>query len=459
VRHAGWLQFDAGEEARPHCLPPRPPPHRPLISPPPPPPADPVTGRALPPPRRLRPRLPHEASRTPGSIIGTLPTARQGATSVAVSPDGSLVAVACIADQGFPVRVFEVWRGREVACLEGHGNIVYQVTWHPRDGQWLLTASGDGSAIVWHLPRASAASVRLRAPARAFSRLSHAPPAYVYTARFHPTDANVVVTGSYDKGLRVWDARMREAAVMGASAGALEASFLGFVGCEDSAGAAASKRAPSAASGAAGALASTFRPGGTGAGGGRVDAHGGYVNCIEFDDGADAAGVARRMLTADSLGVVCVWDISAAKPNAPATYTLLRELRPSAFKGVPIVSMQVRPGHAQLLLFGQSDLLRLFDLNTFAALRAYPNARCTSSRLDAAFSPDGKFIAAGSEDGQLCLWEADTGASIPARAVTGDGQRIVLGYPALLLALAWSPTHHMLAIGAFGLEYPVMLCT
>jgi hypothetical protein len=68
-------------------------------------------------------------------------------------------------------------------------------------------------------------------------------------------------------------------------------------------------------------------------------------------------------------------------------------------------------------------------------------------------------VAAGSEDGQLCLWEADSGVVLPARAFTAGGQRVVIGYPSLLLAVAWSPTAHVLATGAFGMEYPVMLCT
>jgi WD40 repeat protein len=439
-------------------------------SPPPPPLADPVTGRALPPPRRIRARLPDQPCIIPGSIVGTLPTARQGTTSLSISPDGALIAVACIADQSYPVRVFEVYRGREVAHLEGHGNLVYQVTWSPKpvEGQYLLTASGDGTAALWHLPRSGPRWHRLRGPARMVSRLSHVPPAYVYCARFHPSDPSVVITGSYDHSLRLWDTRVAEAnntgvrAGAGAGAGAgtgatglavLEAACLGFIGGDPSS-------SGLARGGGELALSSTFRSGDGAGGGGRAHPHAGHVNCVEFDNLGDPAGVARRMITADSLGTILVWELSAkGKPGSVASYSLLRELRPSAFKNIPIVSLRVRPGFAHLLVLGQANVLRLFDLNTYSAIRAYPNARCSASRLEAVFSPDGRFIAAGSEDGQLCLWDADTGSVIPARAVADDGQRVAIGYPALLLAVGWSPSSHMIAVGAFGLEYPVMLCT
>ncbi len=70
----------------------------------------------------------------------------------------------------------------------GHSGPIYELDWH--DHRTLLSASGDGTAQVWHLGRGSR------------EVLEH--PTFVYCARFHPNSLHVIVTGSYDRVIRVW---------------------------------------------------------------------------------------------------------------------------------------------------------------------------------------------------------------------------------------------------------------
>jgi jouberin len=278
-------------------------------------------------------------------------------------------------------------------------------------------------------------------PARAHARLWHRPPSFVYAARFHPASPGLVVTGAFDRGVRLWDARTDAAPAPGG--GVLDGELLGFVGADPRD---AARRA------AAGPYE-------------RQSGHSAHVNVVEFDAGSatvPAGGTASsgsRLITADASGAIMVWDASGRGDAADlGAYALLRELRPAALKGVPIVAVRVRPGANQMLVLGHQNVLRLFDLTTFTALRAFPNAHCSSSRLDAAFSPDGRYIAAGSEDGALALWEVDTGAVVPARATVQGGRRAVIGYPAPLFGVAWHPTQHLVAMSAFGSGYQVLVC-
>ena len=113
-------------------------------------------------------------------------------------------------------------------------------------------------------------------------------------------------------------------------------------------------------------------------------------------------------------------------------------------------------GALQILALGQANLLLLINGITFTSIRSFPNARCTTSRLEAAFSPCGRFIASGSEDGALCLWDVETGAPVAARAA---GSGTTFGYPSILHGLSWSPTDHALAIAGFGGGYNVIVAS
>jgi len=88
--------------------------------------------------------------------------------SLAVSPDGKLVALGH-QTQG-QVRLFDTSSWQEVATMGQHQKLIHEVNFAP-DGKTLMSASGDGSAIVWRAtppaqPQAAAKTKDAGMPAR-----------------------------------------------------------------------------------------------------------------------------------------------------------------------------------------------------------------------------------------------------------------------------------------------------
>ena len=67
----------------------------------------------------------------------------------------------------------------------------------------------------------------------------------------------------------------------------------------------------------------------------------------------------------------------------------------------------------------------------------------------AAYSPDGRMVVCGSEDGSLFVWEEESGA------VLLDSWAVGLNGP--LLQVAWCPHDHVLACCSYGPHNPVLI--
>lgn len=460
------------------------------------------------------PYAPAPPAAPPSRVCGALPTAGEGATVVSFSPDGAFLAVACVGGGGegggCAIRVFEVGEGGEgaEACepLRGHDGLVYGLDWTP-DGAWLLSASADGTARVWALPRAAhRAGAPLGARPALHAVLAHVPRSYVYAARFHPALPSLVVTGAKDGALRLWDARLADWGGGEGEERVVEGRLMGFIGGRpqwDASAAALAAAAAAAAPPPAGGEGSSQRgararsrsrgrgPPAGGDDGARAPAGGPtaaaayHINAVEWDAAAHADGSPRLLISGDSAGALRFYDARApVERGAPAraeAYELVRELRPAAPRGGEpsgaVVSLRVRPGprggggggggSPQLLVLAQPGHLWLLDALTFRELRRYEGVSCASRKVEACFSPDGALVAAGGEDGALRVWHADTRAPLPARAAITtrdragrakeEGGSAPIAFPAQMLSVAWSPLTHAVAVAGCGPAYAVLV--
>ena len=119
----------------------------------------------------------------PSKIRGSLPAGSSGASTLSFSPDGILIAIACVGPSPgipsqFSIRIYETHDGCE-ACmpLEGHSGVINSLDWSP-DSSWLLSSSSDGTAYVWALPRNPRSPHLLTTiPTLPHTRLAHPPAA------------------------------------------------------------------------------------------------------------------------------------------------------------------------------------------------------------------------------------------------------------------------------------------
>ncbi|XP_059805395.1 autophagy-related protein 16-1-like isoform X1 [Hypanus sabinus] len=93
------------------------------------------------------------------------------------------------------------------------------------------------------------------------------------------------------------------------------------------------------------------------------------------------------------------WDIR--------TESIVRELE---LQG-RITALDLSPDHTELLTCSRDDILKIIDLRTNVTKQSFSSQgfKCGSDWTRITFSPDGKFIAAGSSDGTLFVWSVESG--------------------------------------------------
>jgi len=174
--------------------------------------------------------------------------------------------------------------------------------------------------------------------------------------------------------------------------------------------------------------------------------HDSYVNAIAMDQKTS------RLYTGDGKGVIVAWKRSG-NPLDPKGYSVLHRLKHPDLAGKPLASLMVHPRRrkGQLLALAHQNSLRLIDLYTYRSVNGgYPGVKSSISKMSAVISPDGRYVAAGSEDGKIRVWETQS-----AKPVLSGLEHV--GFTEPLLGISWHPHEHVVALAAYGENMPVLL--
>ena len=133
--------------------------------------------------------------------------------------------------------------------------------------------------------------------------------------------------------------------------------------------------------------------------------------CIKSEHKARVNAIAwpseTSIFSADAAGVLRQWELTSTEP---ANLKLISTIAKKELEGAPINSIVLHPSRRRLLLQTRKNQLLALDTRLQHFSQRYSGHRVTEYNLRATYSPDGRFVVAGSESGAVFAWAEESGA-------------------------------------------------
>ncbi|KAJ8687887.1 hypothetical protein QAD02_023682 [Eretmocerus hayati] len=398
-------------------------------------------------------RLAAQSCQIPNEQMLELEPGDLGCFCLAFSHDGKLLACGLADRYHYPIVVYEVEDGRVRVRFSGHKNFVYALSWS-HDDHYLLSVSSDQTARFWDVKEKIIEHVQ---------SLPH--PSYVYCGAWQPSGLDYVVTGCYDRVIRLWQrssdsksrsrrhSRISRASTSSNIHNIIEVLF-GYELTQE------------------------------------LEAHTSFVSAICLLQASDEAG--HTLVTGDGLGALVVWSQhrfhhrrSSSARRSSSSNTSTRQLRSEwrVFKeigideaeGTPVnaILAHPRPGpNALVVMHSRNGGLWLVEALSGNVVRQFHGLKNHRMQIRGCISPCGSLLFCGNEDSSLNTWSIDSGKLLatyyppPANSnntssniqnSSTGGNKANTKNTVIVSCVDYHPYDHLLAHSSFGGFSPVRL--
>lgn len=373
-----------------------------------------------------------------------------GAFRLCLASHGSPLLAVAIDRPGFvELVVYDLEVARQHVVCHSHHALVYDLCWHqftrsssaapgtpggaplgspagtapPNQPQILMSCSSDGSVHLFEVP--DRPSTR---PIQPHVSLYH--PSYVYSARPHPglstnPSQMVVATGGYGFGIYIWKI-LRQPIEGSSNWAALPPVCVQQLHPDDQSD----------------------------------------VLCLRF---SRQTTMTDNLYTSHSTGHITLWKVTGTfVGGAGVTAGKIRsfvapETTGSAIYSFEVVTQQLLQGGLikrldlsladdWVLLQTKDNLMRIAAMqrNSLRVITEMSGLECTMYPLRGSLSPDGQYVACGSESGELLMWSARDG-----KLLRDTAPNVLLAGP--MTDVTWSTQHNLIACAAYGVGVPPLL--
>jgi len=200
--------------------------------------------------------------------------------------------------------------------------------------------------------------------------------------------------------------------------------------------------------------------------------HKSHINAVVFSERG------RKMFSGDNFGILIVWRLNGAS-NRADSFEVLRQIKDN-LPGHSINTIRLRASSVvkldtitsvtsspEIIVLAEGSILQAHETMSpnavskrFAGLVNTDLAR----KLSCVVSPDGRYLMAGSEDGNMYVWNTNTGEQVSHPAENVDCA-LLLNFKEAISDVAWCPTRHAVALcvmssdvcADFGTSHPVLV--
>lgn len=379
-------------------------------------------------------RTRNEACKRPDKFLRKLDTEELGAFRIKFSNNGEYLAAACTFNNSRTIiKIFKVTTGELLMKLKGHHDIIHEFSWSRYDNI-LISASADGCVKVWNVSDKDADipdKLNHNENDKLFFICELVHPSYVYAAKFFKeedditTPYKIIATACYDQSIRFWIFVINE-----------KGEYL-YNNCIRTIYMMNLDNVKKAL--VENKLDMDFLQNPT------ITTYV-YPNCLTFDRSG-------KMYVGDSIGLIRTWDVSYIHDELYTdNYFIIKH---KEIEDDIINKIMIDPNDEDKLIVQSRDsCIRIIEFDRAlkkdvkVRIRLF-GARSQYQMILSCVSPDGTYLASGSENGNIYVW------SIPTEELFSQDYNCK--FLDSTCDVDWNNKYNMIATCGFGESYPILM--